>query len=83
MCGRFSLTWEEWQNVAGKLGLDAAGEVAACYKAQHNIAPTDIHFIVITEYERRRAQVARWGLSIAGHGTIGRQASASTRVPRP
>jgi putative SOS response-associated peptidase YedK len=30
--------------------------------AQHNIAPTDSHFIVTTEYERRRAQVARWGL---------------------
>jgi putative SOS response-associated peptidase YedK len=62
MCGRFSLTWEEWQNVAGKLGLDAAGEIAACYMGQHNIAPTDTHFIVTTEYERRRAQVARWGL---------------------
>jgi putative SOS response-associated peptidase YedK len=62
MCGRFSLTWEEWQNVAGKLGLDAGGEIAAGYRAQRNIAPTDSHFIVTTEYERRRAQVARWGL---------------------
>src|SRR5246127_2602951 len=74
MCGRFSLTWEEWQNVAGKLGLDAAGEIAACYKAQHNIAPTDLHFIVTTEYERRRAQVARWGL-VNGWARDNRQAS--------
>jgi putative SOS response-associated peptidase YedK len=62
MCGRFSLTWENWQKVAGKLGLHDDGDVAACYKAQHNIAPTDSHFIVTTEYERRRACVARWGL---------------------
>jgi putative SOS response-associated peptidase YedK len=62
MCGRFSLTWENWQKVAGKLGLHGDGDVATCYKAQHNIAPTDSHFIVTVEYERRRACVARWGL---------------------
>jgi len=62
MCGRFSLTWENWQNVAGKLGLHRDGDVGACYKAQHNIAPTDSHFIVTTEYERRHSQIARWGL---------------------
>ena len=70
----FSLAWEEWQNVAGKLGLDADGEIAASYKAQHNIAPTDLHFIVTTEYERRRAQVARWGL-VNGWARDNRQAS--------
>jgi putative SOS response-associated peptidase YedK len=74
MCGRFSLGWEEWQNVAGKLGLDAGAEIAANYKAHHNIAPTDTHFIVTTEYERRRAQVARWGL-VNGWARDNRQAS--------
>jgi hypothetical protein len=47
MCGRFSLAWEEWHNVASKLGLDAGSEVAASYKAQHNIAPTDSHFATV------------------------------------
>jgi hypothetical protein len=77
----FSLSWKGWQGVAGKLGLDVGGELAGSYKAQHNIAPTDSHIIVTTEYERRRLGAGAW--SIVGRGTIGRPASASTREPRP
>ena len=83
MCGRFSLAWEEWHNVAGKLGLDRRCEVSTSYKPQRNIAPTDAHFIVTAEYERRRAQAARWAWSIGGREIIGRRASASMREPRP
>jgi putative SOS response-associated peptidase YedK len=62
MCGRFTLTWDEWRRVAGALGIDDEGEVAACYRPRFNIAPTDQHFIVTSAFERRKAQRARWGL---------------------
>ncbi len=62
MCGRFTLTWDEWRRVAGALGLADDGDVAVGYRPRFNIAPTDQHFIVISEFERRKAQRARWGL---------------------
>jgi len=29
MCGRFTLTWDEWRRVAGALGLEDEEDVAA------------------------------------------------------
>lgn len=63
MCGRFTLTWDEWRQVVDALGVEDAGDDAfADYRARFNIAPTDQHFIVTSEFERRRARRARWGL---------------------
>jgi putative SOS response-associated peptidase YedK len=62
MCGRFTLTWEEWRQVAGALGVENEGEAAASYRPRFNIAPTDEHFIITSEFERRKARRARWGL---------------------
>jgi putative SOS response-associated peptidase YedK len=62
MCGRFTLTWEEWRRVAGALGVENEGEAAASYRPRFNIAPTDQHFIITSEFERRKARRARWGL---------------------
>jgi putative SOS response-associated peptidase YedK len=50
MCGRFTLTWNEWRQVAGAL------DAAASYRPRFNIAPTDQHFMVTSEFERRKAQ---------------------------
>ncbi len=62
MCGRFTLTWDEWRRVVDALGVDDEGEAAASYRPRFNIAPTDEHFIVTSEYERWKVQRARWGL---------------------
>ena len=62
MCGRFTLTWDQWRRVAGTLGIDEDGDAAASYRPRFNIAPTDQHFIITSEFERRKAQRARWGL---------------------
>jgi len=62
MCGRFTLTWEEWRQVADALGVQDERDVALSYRPRFNIAPTDQHFIVTSEFERRKAQSARWGL---------------------
>jgi putative SOS response-associated peptidase YedK len=77
MGGRFTLTWDEWRRVAETLRIDDDGDVAASYRPRFNIAPTDQHFIVTAEFERRRVQRARWGL-VNRHATDNRRASAST-----
>jgi putative SOS response-associated peptidase YedK len=62
MCGRFTLTWDEWRRVSGELGIDEGDAAAASYRPRFNIAPTDEHFIVTSEFERRMVRRARWGL---------------------
>jgi len=62
MCGRFTLTWDDWRQVVDALGVEDAGDAFADYRPRFNIAPTDQHFIVTSEFERRKAQRARWGL---------------------
>jgi putative SOS response-associated peptidase YedK len=62
MCGRFTLTWEEWRKVLEALGIEDEGHTFADYRPRFNIAPTDQHFIVTSEFERRKVQRARWGL---------------------
>jgi putative SOS response-associated peptidase YedK len=62
MCGRFTLTWDDWRQVVDALGVQDAGDAFADYRPRFNIAPTDQHFIVTSEFERREAQRARWGL---------------------
>jgi putative SOS response-associated peptidase YedK len=62
MCGRFTLTWEEWRQVSDALCIQDAVDAAASYRPRFNIAPTDQHFIVTSEFERRKAQHASWGL---------------------
>jgi putative SOS response-associated peptidase YedK len=62
MCGRFTLTWDEWRRVAETLRIDDESDVAVSYRPRFNIAPTDQHFIVTAEFERRSAQRARRGM---------------------
>ena len=62
MCGRFTLTWDQWRRISAALGVKDEGEVAASYRPRFNIAPTDEHFIITAEFERRKARRARWGL---------------------
>jgi hypothetical protein len=45
MCGRFTLTWDQWRRVAATLGIDDQSEVAASNRPRFNLAPTDEHFI--------------------------------------
>ena len=71
MCRRFTLTWEEWRQVAETLRIDDDSDVAASYRPRFNIAPRDQHFIVTSEFERRRVQRPRWGLVIGLPPTTG------------
>ena len=61
MCGRFTLTWDHWRRIADTLGVEDEGEAAASYRPRFNIAPTDEHFIITSEFEVENAR-GRWGL---------------------
>ena len=59
MSSRFSLA-EERDYLTGRLGVSAIA--LANYRPRYNIAPQQEHFIVTTEYERRKLTSAKWGL---------------------
>jgi putative SOS response-associated peptidase YedK len=60
MCGRFGLTREASRELAYLLGVDDAD--LSFHRPRYNIAPTQEHFVMISEYERRKVLSARWGL---------------------
>jgi putative SOS response-associated peptidase YedK len=60
MCGRFTLTKEDAQELALELGVDP--DLFKDYKPRYNIAPTDPHWVVRMKYEERELLPARWGL---------------------
>src|SRR6516164_9616670 len=59
MCNRFSLA-EERDFLAARLGVSAIA--LANYRPRYNIAPQQEHFIITTEYQRRKLTAAKWGL---------------------
>jgi putative SOS response-associated peptidase YedK len=60
MCGRFGLTRGPSRELADLLGVDAAD--LSFHRPRYNIAPTQEHFVLTSEYERRKVLPARWGL---------------------
>ena len=61
MCGRFTLTRKDKREVAEFLGVDESE--LGDYRPRYNIAPMQWHFLVVSEYERRKALPAKWGLA--------------------
>lgn len=62
MCGRFTLTRKNMEELATALDAEARPEYAARYRPRYNVAPTDEHWIVRTKFERRELLPAKWGL---------------------
>ncbi len=60
MCGRFGLTWEAARELGYVLGVDPVA--LSFHRPRYNIAPTQEHFVLISEYERHKVLRARWGL---------------------
>lgn len=60
MCGRYTLTRQDKRALAAELGVS---EVDIENHMPHfNIAPTQRQFIVISQFENRKAVTATWGL---------------------
>jgi len=62
MCGRFTLTEDNREWVAERLGVPVDQLVEDTYRPRWNIAPTDTHWIVRMQHEDREALPAKWGL---------------------
>jgi putative SOS response-associated peptidase YedK len=71
MCGRFGLTREASRELAYLLGVDEAD--LSFHRPRYNIAPTQEHFVMISEYERRKILRSHWGL-------VNRGAEANSRA---
>jgi putative SOS response-associated peptidase YedK len=62
MCGRFTLTRKDFEELAGTLDAEARPEYAALYRPRYNIAPTDQHWLLRQKQEQRQLLPAKWGL---------------------
>jgi putative SOS response-associated peptidase YedK len=62
VCGRFTLTYRDHDELAAELGVPPEQIPAGAYRPRFNIAPTDPHWIVRMRHEQRQALAARWGL---------------------
>lgn len=60
MCGRYTLTYRQAEELAFELGIPV--EQLTEYEPHYNIAPNQRQWIVRTEFEDREALKARWGL---------------------
>jgi putative SOS response-associated peptidase YedK len=61
MCGRFTLTRQQREQLAREIGVEV-DEIPPDYKPRFNMPPTDPFFIVRLRLEERFVQPARWGL---------------------
>jgi putative SOS response-associated peptidase YedK len=60
MCGRFTLTRAASRDLAERLGIDESE--LRDHRPRYNLAPTQEHFVLISQYERRKVLPAKWGL---------------------
>ena len=75
MCGRFTLTCEDREGLAGALGVPAEQLPEAEHRPRYNIAPTDSHWVLHMKLEDRELLPAKWGL-------VNRWAKDATRAVR-
>ena len=64
MCGRFTLTRVDYDDLARSLGVEPVAEQRASYKPRYNVAPTDVCLILRRPEPSapRELDPARWGL---------------------
>ncbi|HFE45227.1 MAG TPA: hypothetical protein ENJ18_06995 [Nannocystis exedens] len=64
MCGRFTLTRHDLREVATLLEAELTDELAATYRPRYNVAPTNLHWLLVDEGGRRQLVLGRWGFPI-------------------
>jgi hypothetical protein len=64
VCGRITLTRKRLEDIAAELDAYFDADDAARYRARYNIAPTDLHWLLVARgsSERPRVVPAVWGL---------------------
>lgn len=62
MCGRFTLTIADFEQLVGLLGVEADMRLAERYRRRFNVPPSDSHWIVTPLGDSKRTILpARWG----------------------
>jgi putative SOS response-associated peptidase YedK len=62
MCGRFTLTIADFEQLVALLGVEADKRMAPNYRRRFNVPPSDTHWIVTPKGDTQRAILpARWG----------------------
>ncbi len=81
MCGRFTLTTRDVDDVARALAAEVERERARLYRPRWNVAPTDEHWIVrLDETGRRRLVPARFGFGGPGGQLVINARSETAKV---
>lgn len=62
MCGRFTITEENQDEIARVFGIPVDQLVEWSYTPRYNVAPMQPYWIVTADQEARRLQPATWGL---------------------
>jgi len=62
MCGRFTLTYRDREELARQLGVSVESFDEEEYRPRYNIAPMQRHWVMRMEREDRELLPARWGL---------------------
>ncbi len=62
MCGRFTLTYRDREELARLLGVSVEAFDEEEYRPRYNVAPTQRHWMMRMEREDRELLPARWGL---------------------
>jgi putative SOS response-associated peptidase YedK len=70
MCGRATLTNEDFEGIARELDAEVSPDDARLYRPRYNIAPSDLHWIVEAGTDRRVLLPANWGYLASGRPLI-------------
>jgi putative SOS response-associated peptidase YedK len=70
MCGRATLTNDDFEEIARELDAAYSPDDARLYRPRYNIAPSDLHWIVEAGPDRRVLLPAHWGYLAAGRPLI-------------
>jgi putative SOS response-associated peptidase YedK len=62
MCGRFTLTFPDYETLARALGVEPDPDAAEIYRPRYNVAPTDPHWVLRVMDGKRELCLASWGL---------------------
>jgi putative SOS response-associated peptidase YedK len=70
MCGRFTLTTDDYETVARALEAELPEEHASLYRPRYNVTPTDRHWVLCSQGSRRLLLPALWGLPSQVRGKV-------------
>jgi putative SOS response-associated peptidase YedK len=70
MCGRFTLTTDDYETVARALEAELPVEHSSLYRPRYNVSPTDEHWVLCNQESTRLLLPAVWGLPSQVRGKV-------------